>query len=252
MLLKPKPNFSIIGHRGLPSLAPENTLTSFIRASEFGLSWVEFDVLRTATHEWVVIHDDTLERTTNGKGRVDEKSFEYIKNLDAGSWFNPTFKNEKVPLLKDVLDCLLAHHLHPNIEIKKMRGNARDLMQDLANFLQANWPDTHEPPLISSFDIDLLFALQAVRNDLPLGYITRDFNEVTLSTAQRFKFASVHCTHESVLRAPTTLLEKARNLEIAVLAYTVNTLDEYKTLIEKGVSAVFSDTTEFLTWKKQP
>src|SRR5438552_7543288 len=88
---------SIIAHRGASALAPENTLAAFHKAKEIGAKWVEFDCMLASCGEVVVIHDETLDRTTNGLGRVIDYPYSYLKTLNAGSWFNPIFADEKIP-----------------------------------------------------------------------------------------------------------------------------------------------------------
>jgi len=93
MLMFPK----IIGHRGIPHLTPENTMASFRAAVENGADGLETDVQMTKDGELVLIHDETLDRTTNGKGLVLTHTLSELKSLDAGSKFDPAFKNEKYP-----------------------------------------------------------------------------------------------------------------------------------------------------------
>jgi len=97
----------IIGHRGAAGLAPENTLAAIKTAIEMSLDYVEIDVRLTKDGELVVIHDSTLKRTTGiKKSRVHQLSLKEIKNLDAGSWFDPSFSEEKIPTLDEVLNLL--------------------------------------------------------------------------------------------------------------------------------------------------
>ena len=90
----------IIGHRGLMHEAPENTLTGFSTCIKLQIG-IELDVRRTKDGTLVILHDDTLNRTTNGKGNVSDVTLQELKNLDAGTWFHPTFKDEKVPTLEE-------------------------------------------------------------------------------------------------------------------------------------------------------
>src|SRR5690348_1162223 len=92
----------VIGHRGACTYAPENTLASFKKAHELGIQWVEFDVMLSRDKVSVVFHDETLNRTTNGTGYIDECTFDELSKLDAGSSFGPEFKGERIPLLSDV------------------------------------------------------------------------------------------------------------------------------------------------------
>lgn len=108
----------IIGHRGIPHLAPENTMASFDAAIAHGADGLETDVQMTKDGELVLIHDETLDRTTNGKGLVAAHTLRELKSLDAGSRFSPAFQNEKIPTLREFLEFVSGRDLLINIEIK--------------------------------------------------------------------------------------------------------------------------------------
>src|SRR5919204_3658410 len=93
----------VVGHRGAMGYCPENTMISFARAVELGADWVELDVHLTRDGALAVIHDETLERTTNGKGLVREHTLDELKRLDAGSWFAPAYAGERIPSLDEEL-----------------------------------------------------------------------------------------------------------------------------------------------------
>ena len=97
----------VVPHRGLLHHAPENTLANFRACLELGMGF-EFDVQRAKDGELVCIHDDTLDRTTNGKGRVADFPLAAIRELDAGGWFSPRFKGEKVPTVEEVMALVAA------------------------------------------------------------------------------------------------------------------------------------------------
>ena len=108
----------IVAHRGSSGTAPENTLSSILHAIEAGALMVEVDVQITSDSKAILMHDQVLGRTTNGKGFVSAHSFEELKTLDAGKWFNTTFVGEHIPLLKDALNLLKSNKTCVNIEIK--------------------------------------------------------------------------------------------------------------------------------------
>ena len=112
----------IIGHRGASAYAPENTMASFRWAQFMGCHYIEFDVMLSADGHPFVFHDETLNRTTNGRGKFGMMSAEYIQSLDAGKWFSRQFINEKIPSLQTVLEWLLMSDVKANIEIKPYPG----------------------------------------------------------------------------------------------------------------------------------
>jgi glycerophosphoryl diester phosphodiesterase len=107
----------VIAHRGFSGAAPENTLASFQEAIEIGSDMIELDVQLSQDGKVVILHDDTLERTTNGRGRAADFTLAKLKELDAGSWFDPRFSGQKIPTLKEVLELAKGRSL-VNIEIK--------------------------------------------------------------------------------------------------------------------------------------
>ena len=118
--LKSNNNFKvpwIIGHRGYPAKYPENTLAAFQGAIAAGATMLELDVMLSRDRKLVVIHDATLERTTNGRGKVADFAMTELKRLDAGSWYDEEFADQKLPQLSEVLD-LVNDRAYVNIEIK--------------------------------------------------------------------------------------------------------------------------------------
>src|ERR1700687_4795758 len=112
------PRFHLIGHRGARGLRPENTMLGFKLAKDLGLNWIEFDVRLTKCNSWVVMHDATVDRTTNGKGLVIEKTLQELQALQAGLWFTPPYKDLKIPTLEEVITFGLTHNIQLNIEVK--------------------------------------------------------------------------------------------------------------------------------------
>jgi len=108
--------FKVVGHRGMPSLYPENTLISFKKAIEAGVDAIEFDVHLTRDLKMVVTHDNNIERCSNSKGLVKDFTFDEIRALDFGGWKSPEFRNMQIPTLNETLDTILAH-CRPDFQI---------------------------------------------------------------------------------------------------------------------------------------
>jgi glycerophosphoryl diester phosphodiesterase len=246
----PSPHNGIIGHRGVAAQAPENTLLGFKKAAQYGLNWVEFDIQRCKSGEWVVFHDDTLDRTTNGHGLVIDTPYNLLKSLDAGSWFHSQFKNEHIPTLEETLSFLVELQLHPNIEIKvppKPLTHAIDAIGDFLRVLQRVWPNNLPPPLVSSFDLKTLQILRSLDPRLPLGYLVDQLTQRTCDTILNLKpnrgFDAIHCDNQYF--SPTLLAEiTSKSIDLPILVYTVNNLNRIKALLQNGVTAVFSDLTD--------
>jgi len=159
----------LIGHRGYPARYPENTLASFKAAMEAGCDMIELDVTLTKDRKVVVIHDDTLDRTTTGKGPVKNRSLEEIKTLDAGGWFDARFATERVPELSEVLKLTTGRCLL-NIEIKESAFEA-DYPADAIEHQVVGLVKTGGAMgrvVISSFDQRILERIAAM--DAPPGH----------------------------------------------------------------------------------
>lgn len=230
----------IIGHRGVRAGFPENTLASFRAAVDAGADMVELDVTLTLDHQVVVIHDDTLERTTTGKGEVGAHTLSRIRDLDAGTWFHKKFAGEKVPLLEEALDtATLPRDFPVNIEIKKQKSRRlREILCKKAVEI-AGRAKPGDCVLFSSFDPCALEDIRSISKKLYLGYITRKgFTGNTGKVLVDNHAVSWHPGHEHTREED---IQKARSLGILVIPYTVNQEACFEKLVKMGVDGVFTD-----------
>jgi glycerophosphoryl diester phosphodiesterase len=158
----------VIAHRGASALAPENTMASFQRALAAGADMIELDVHLSADNEVMVIHDPTLNRTTNGRGRVRDHSYRELSKLDAGTWFAEKFAGERIPLLAEVLE-LVQMPTKVNIELKGSPAHysqlAARVVQTIRNCRAA------KQTVVTSFDMDYLKAINKLAPEIQLGEI---------------------------------------------------------------------------------
>jgi len=135
----------VIGHRGSPLRAPENTVPSYLKAIEEGADFIEVDVRTTRDGELVIMHDSTVDRTTNGRGRVADMSLSEVKSLDAGSWFSEEYSGTRVPTLSEVLELargkvgVVIELKVPGIETKVLEAVKRAGMIDDVIVLSSHW-----------------------------------------------------------------------------------------------------------------
>jgi glycerophosphoryl diester phosphodiesterase len=211
----------IIGHRGAAGLVAENTLPSFLKAVETGVDAVELDV-HLADGELIVIHDDTLDRTTNGRGELHDARLSDLRNLDAGN-------GAPIPLLKEVLEALPVE-IGVNIELKGPGTGA-----PLAEFLPG---DPGRDVLVSSFEHGRLRAFAAERPDIPVAPLYGRWRGEPLRTCQLLgaRFLNIG---RKLARADRLAAANAAGLK--VLVYTVNDLHEARRLFEMGAWGVFTD-----------
>ncbi|MBT2387787.1 glycerophosphodiester phosphodiesterase family protein [Streptomyces sp. ISL-11] len=171
-----------IGHRGVPAKAPENTLASIDRAAGLGIRWVENDVQRTKDGALIVMHDTTLERTTDAKkrypGRAPWKVADFtlaeIEKLDAGSWYDRRFAGERVPTLERYLRRVDRNHQKLLLEAKAPElypGIARQLLAELRRTGWLDQPHIQRNLVVQSFDADFLKTFHGLRPDVKTGFL---------------------------------------------------------------------------------
>ena len=223
-------DFFLWAHRGASIAAPENTMAAF-RAAEFaGADGIEFDVRLSLDGVPVVIHDDTVDRTTDGRGRVNRMSARELQALDAGRWFGSGFAGERLPTVEEVL-LWAGEGLRLNLEIKDP-----DAETPILELLRA-YPRSRA--LISSFDHDTLFRLRRADPLLPLAFLVDSpFWSLPLKKAAACGAESLNPRQDRVSRA---MIAASRRLGLAVTPYTVDDPGRLDDLLRMGVDGVFSN-----------
>jgi len=159
----------IIAHRGDSANAPENTIAAFRLALANGADGIELDVMLSADQKLVIIHDDTLDRTTNGHGQVGKTPFAALRELDAGSWFKPEFKGEPLPLLDEVFEELGGKFLI-NVELKNYKTPKDQLPELVVALIKKH--GLGEGVLISSFNARNLPRVKSLAPEIRTGLLT--------------------------------------------------------------------------------
>jgi glycerophosphoryl diester phosphodiesterase len=228
----------LIAHRGASALAPENTLAAFLKAKQQGATWIEFDVMMTADEEVVVIHDETLERTTNGSGDVDKISYAQLATLDAGSWFNPAFAGERVPTFVEVIKFLQIHQMAANVEIKAIPGQEEMVVTKVLSYINQYWTKEMTPPLISSFAMPILHHVRQQQPAALIGMLLHEWFEDWSVICQELNPVSVNVNEDIMTPEAAARIKQANKL---IACYTVNDPARAKELFAMGVDAVFTD-----------
>ncbi len=233
----------LIAHRCGGTLAPENTLAGLRKAAELGCRAVEFDVMLSGDGTPVLIHDETLERTTSGRGRVADTSDAELARLDAGSWHGAPFAGEPVPTFGDAAELCLALGLWANVEIKPSAGHEAETGRKVAQEARELWAGS-PPPLLTSFSLDALAAAREAAPELPRGLLFEAPPRDWLATCRRLGCVSLHCSRRHF---SPPLLAEAQAADIPLLLYTVNDPDDAGELLRLGVAALFTDRLDFLS-----
>lgn len=228
----------IVGHRGAAGLAPENTLASIRRAKAEGVAWVEFDVMLSADGVAMLFHDDTLARTTNGRGVMAKKTAAELQALDAGAAFDPAFKGEKIPTLLETFDVLAAEGMGANVEIKPAKGADALTAEVTCRLIQSAWPSTLPPPVVSSFSRAAMEVARDLIPDTPramlFGKLPKDWRAVV----DALTCDSVHMSHKHIT---PDLAAEVRTAGFPLRAYTVNDPKRADMLDAMGVTSIFTD-----------
>nr|NLD41748.1 glycerophosphoryl diester phosphodiesterase [Actinomycetales bacterium] len=234
----------VIAHRGMSSLAPENTLAAFRLCAEHGVTRFELDVDLLADGTVIVLHDSTLDRTTNRTGAYHELSRADLGRIDAGSWFSPEFAGEPVPTLDQVVDLMNENGLDANVELKVRRVPAaqqRALVTAVARDLDRLDPD--RDVLISSFSPLLLHEFRRVVPGARIGILfeNKRMNGLWHSVGLMLDAAALHPSDSTVTRKS---VRRFREAGYEVNVYTVNSRERAEQLAEWGVTGVFTDRAQ--------
>jgi len=225
--LRASRDFTVIGHRGARGHAPENTLLGIDACIRLGTPWVEFDVQQHG-EALLLMHDLRLERTTNGRGRLSEHSFEALRRLDAG-------QGQQIPTLQEALD-LVDQRVCVNIELKTWSGCAVAVARVLRDYLVDGWPA--ERLLVSSFHLPELWEFKQLLPEVPLGVLYCGVPLDWAGAASELKAATLNISDEFV---DDKLIADAHARGLKLYAYTVNHPDEMRRLQAQGVDGIFTD-----------
>lgn len=240
----------VIAHRCGGALAPENTLAGLSIAARLGVRAVEFDVMLSRDEVPVLIHDETLERTTSGHGAVNALTAVELQRLDAGRWLHPAYQGVKLPSLIEALQCCQQLGLAANIEIKPASGfdepTGRITARVVAEFLDACRKAGKLPPplLYSSFSSLALKAAQQGQRSIrtvpviPCAWLVASIPEDWHARLQALHCDYLHCDARQLSAAQIAALGAAG---VPLACYTVNSMETAERLFAAGVTAVFSD-----------
>lgn len=227
----------VVGHRGASGHAPENTLAAYRRAVELGAGFIETDLRLSRDARLVAIHDATLERTTNGRGRVRDYTLAELRELDAGSWFSPEFAGERIPTFEEILAFARKSDVDFYLELKDdhTEGAEPTLVASLRGAQQV------APIVVLSFQTKALAKIRTLNPTLMTGWLLNerwaDPADVVVA-ALGLGARQLAPAHELVT---PELLETARREGLPVVAWTVNEPARMRELVALGVAGVMTD-----------
>jgi glycerophosphoryl diester phosphodiesterase len=227
------PKFSIIGHRGAGGLSQENTLESFITAANLGINWVEFDIRLTKDNIWVVLHDETVDKTTTATGYLADLSLKQVKQIDSG----------KIPTLIEAFDIVNKYSLYSFIDVKSSLKNPKKQVDLLLEFIQNNPSAQNNNYIISNFDLNFLTILRERNKTIPISYLIDKFSPYTLDIARKNNFSTINCYFDNL---KIENLAAAQKYNIPIFAYTINDPKIAGYWLNQGVTAIFTDRPDLL------
>lgn len=231
-------DFIVAGHRGFPAVAPEDTLASFRKAIENHADFLEFDVQVSKDGTPIVIHDGTVDRTTNGYGLVKDKTLRQLQELDAGSKFNEQFQNEKIPTLEEVLSLAQMNAIPIFPEIKGYRST-QDISLILEKIIQYGFEDTS---ILQDFNFDDFETVRQYSKKIKLAYLIKDQEgfENALKSAKRLGNAYFFVERRFLINHPN-LVQLAHDNAIGVIVWTVDDKESLETLMKLKVDGVITN-----------
>jgi glycerophosphoryl diester phosphodiesterase len=230
-----------IAHRGAGKLAPENTLAAFELGAKHGYRMFECDAKLSQDGIVFLLHDEHLQRTTNGTGVAGSHNWSCLAQLDAGSWHSDIYAGTPLPTLESIAKFCLANGYFLNIEIKPTPGTEAITGAAVAKEAQQLWHGESIPPLLTSFKTQALLAAKQTAPDLPRGLLLDSLWDGWLETALELECVAIVChyklwTEEQVREVHT---QKMR-----CLSYTVNDQAIADHLIALGTDGIITDQVD--------
>jgi len=234
----------VVAHRGTAGYAPENTMASFERAIQMNADYLELDIQLSKDNELVVIHDSTVDRTTNGSGAVQDFTLAQLRDLDSGSWFDEKFKDQRIPTLGEVLALSRGKigvlietkwpHLYPGLEQK--------LADELVAY-QMHMPT--ERVIVQSFDQDSVKRFHAIMPHIPIGVLVED--EAILAEDKLTELAEYVAYVNPALELVTgDAIERIHSHGMKIFPWTVRSRNVVQPLLRLGVDGVITDYPDYL------
>ncbi|EIT87295.1 glycerophosphoryl diester phosphodiesterase family protein [Fictibacillus macauensis ZFHKF-1] len=229
----------IYGHRGASAHCPENTMAAFVKALACGADGIELDVHLTKDRIPVIIHDDQVKRTTNGKGWVKHLSLDEIKRLDAGSWFSPAFKTEKILTLQEFLEWIAPTSLFLNIELKNNTVEYEGMEALVYNLVQTY--EMKERTIYSSFNHYSLVQMKKIDESVETATLYSSALYKPWAYAKSLGASSVHPHYKTLKPA---IIQQLKAHGIGIRPYTVNQEKWLTYFFQQNIDAIITDSPD--------
>lgn len=235
---------TLIAHRGAGRAAPENTLAAFRKGADCGFLMMEYDVKLTADDVPILLHDDTLERTSNGKGRAADLRYAELARFDFGAWHSAAHAGEPVATLYSIASFTRARAIHSNIEIKPTPGLEDHTGERIARLASQLWEGASLPPLLSSFSEEALAAARDAAPALPRALlIDGPLPDDWLERARQLDCQGLHLDTGHLTRE---IAQDILGAGMTLVSWTVNDASRAHELLSWSCNAIVTDEVETL------
>lgn len=227
---------AVVAHRGYSSVAPENTLAAVEAGLRSGADYVEVDVASSLDGAQIILHDASLDRTTDGTGALEDVTGDYVAGLDAGSWFSSAYAGQPVPILGQVLD--LMHGRAPTLLLEIKGPETRDELTAIVDTVRDR--DQLDQVVLQSFDEQVLRDAREIEPDLRLGLLRSALDVDPVATAKDFGVVAYNPAW-TALQGRTDVIADLHDAGIAVMPYTIDDPEQWRILRDLGVDAVITN-----------
>jgi len=235
--------FVIIGHRGMPSACPENTIVSQEVARRAGTQWIEDDTQPSKDNVPFVLHDATVDRTTNGKGKIRDLTYAELKALDAGSWFAPIFAGTRLPTLAEQLEDLQTRGGNLLLEIKGSHSYSE--VKDIIDLIKKY--NMTKRVLVQSFDRPSIQYSHQIAPEIPIGLLC-NVEDDPVSTCKQMSLSAYNPDFGSLVKRPE-VVDQLHKIGVIIFTWTPDTAADWSTLKKLGVDGIITNkATQLQGW----
>ena len=227
----------VTAHRGLSSLAPENTLAALRLAAEHGVPWVEIDAIACGDGTIVMWHDNSVDRCSDAIGAMSQYNAQSIQQLDCGSWFSEAYRGEKMATIEEAILLIQELGLGLNLEFKLYENSVETVVAPVLAFLKKHWRD-FDKLIISSFDQAALQYCHDQQPNLQLGKLYKKIPENWLQQMQAVNALTCHCDYRHLQQSQVQALHRAG---YEVYCYTPNQSADVESHWIWGIEGIITD-----------
>ncbi|CUI98365.1 glycerophosphodiester phosphodiesterase [Achromobacter xylosoxidans] len=227
-----------IAHRGGGRLAPENTLAAMRVGAEHGFTMFEYDVKLSRDNVLVLMHDDDVDRTSNGHGPAAAKTFSELAQLDFGSWHSAAYAGEPLPTFAAVARYTVANGIASNVEIKPCPGREAETGAAVALAAHELWKGAAVAPLLSSFAEEALQAAKDAAPELPRALLVEKVPADWLDRLVKYDCVALNINQKDATRE---LIDAVHAAGYRIAAWTVNDPERARLLLDWGIDGIFTD-----------